>query len=59
MTSERELDFIIVCLSSVLSIKAEDLLKGRLLPNLALHILDLHLGSTYPVTSYMTLSLCK
>lgn len=59
MTSEGELDFIIVCLSSVLSIKAENLLKGRLLPNVALHSLDLHLGNAYPVTGYMTLSLCK
>lgn len=59
MTSMRELDFIIVCLSSVHCIRAEDLLKGRLLPNIALHSLGLHLGCAHPVTVYMTLSLCK
>lgn len=50
MTLVRKLDFIIICLSSVLCIRAEDLLKGRLLSNIALHSLDLHLGCVRPVT---------
>jgi len=50
VTLVRKLDFIIICLSSVLCIRAEDLLKGRLLSNIALHGMDLHLGYVHPVT---------
>lgn len=55
----RKLDFIVICLSSVHCIRAEDLLKGRLLSNVALHSLDLHLGCVHPVTGYTSLSLHK
>lgn len=50
MTLVRKLDFIIIYLSSMLCISAEDLLKSRLLSNIALHSLYLHLGYVHLVT---------